>query len=419
MRVVGTCAYIPGHVDTQQGLLIRFAPYTALQIAEILRFKVRKCYEKIEIKNINTASNTGHTPTVSPGATAIATFARSFMGSGESPIPSTNNGPNKLKSMMAIIDHEKAMHFFLAYSSHIDILYQLIISVNSILCDEAETRSSKIRGGGGGGGNVELTYAQIENAFRAMLNPSSRPMTTISTSNAAISSSSNATSGRVFSFINDGSALGVALAEKERLKEQSIWVKSIPLSQQFLILSVFLAASNPKQSDAFTFGASNRGRRKLSHTDLGRRGGKKRKSSDGDDLDDPITESAVTSTTSRNKTKRSTIHSSSSYPDPNITGQDNDYDDNDDGNGRGDISNSQIAKDKKEFSQTNSRKFSLERVFGIMGQVACHCGVHVLNGGEQAARALGRSVGMIDVGMTVDQVMSSYGGSQLFAQVSE
>jgi hypothetical protein len=228
----------------------------------------------------------------------------------------------------------------------------------------------------------------------------------------------------VFSFVGDGTALGHALAEKEKLREQSVWLKSLPLSHKYLILAVFLAAANPKESDAFTFGSSSRGRRKSTHNDMGRGGGgKKRKSqnsaADGDD--DLYDDAAAVGAThkSRNKSKRSSQGSSFSndahYNDISIDNEEDNENDGLDGGGE----TGQSAINKKEFSQSNSRKFSLERVFGILGQVACHCGIHVLNGGEQAARALGRSVGMIDVCMTVEQVTSSYGGCHLFSLVRE
>lgn len=389
---MGTCASLPSHLDTQQGLLLRLAPYTTPQLAEILRFKLKKQFDTDLV---------GHAGKVivSPGTSVSRNGNHSSSSSG---VVTASN--QMLHNLLAVVEH--GMHHLVVYSTHIDVLYQLVLSVHNILHTEVvnAVADANVDQSGRSGAQIEFTHTQIENAVRIVLGSSDRPDAT-STNGAATKESS---------IVGDGTALGTALAERERLRAQSVWLKSMPLGLKYLVVAVFLAAANPKDSDAFTFGTSSRGKRKLTHNDFGRAGNKtKRRGGDADDIDDPTLSVSAPSTHNRNKSKKSSSTQYSSFADSAI-----EEEGVEEVAGR-DSNSGQNAAEKKEFSQSVSRKFTLERVFGIMGQVACHCGVHVLNGGEQAARALGRSVGMIDVGMTVEQVSSSYGGCHLFSLVRE
>lgn len=391
MRIVGTCASLPSRLDTQQGLLLRLAPYTTPQLAEILRFKLKKQFDTDLVGYVGKVI-------VSPGTSV------SRNGDGSSSSSGVVTGSNLLlHNLLAVVEH--GVHHLVVYSTHIDVLYQLVLSVHNILHTEVVNAVADANAdqSGRSGLQAEFTHTQIENAVRIVLGSSGRPAAT--SAGAATKESS---------IVGDGTALGTALAERERLREQSVWLKSMPLGLKYLVVAVFLAAANPKDSDAFTFGTSSRGKRKLTHNDFGRAGNKtKRGGGDADDIDDPTLSVSAPSTHNRSKSKKSSSAQYSSLADSAI-----EEEGVEEGVGR-ESNSGQNAAEKKEFSQSVSRKFTLERVFGIMGQVACHCGVHVLNGGEQAARALGRSVGMIDVGMTVEQVSSSYGGCHLFSLVRE
>lgn len=138
------------------------------------------------------------------------------------------------------------------------------------------------------------------------------------------------------------------------------------MSQKYLLIAAFLAASNPKESDEHTFGDGKRGKRK-----------KQRAS------------------------RASAVQSSSSSLQGGLDGK----------------ASNTVASNKASHSATAPRIFTLERLFTIFAQIACVGGIDQLGGGQRAALALGRPLGLVDVTAAAEEIARCYGDAQLFATV--
>ena len=171
---------------------------------------------------------------------------------------------------------------------------------------------------------------------------------------------------------------------------------AMPLTMKYLLLASYMAGANSKDSDAFTFGEQQRGRRKRSQAErqLAVKGLKKK--TKGDDVDEDV-------------------------DDNNNRG--------DDGGrvaverGKGGISSGgsgdvgRLESKSNSLTLSDNKVFSLERLLGIFSSISSLCGTNALSIGDVTSLKLAATVAATGDVINELNVSQFYGNAQLFSMV--